>query len=158
LTVAERYYERGLDHFAKNRHELAIADLDEALLSDPQNAEYLVARGLMQLQHGWTDEAEDDFAEALELDPTQWLAHYGRAVRAFNDQEYAQAVNHFSRAQRIAPQRFEIYFYRAVAFHQMGNSGEATRDMAFAQHLLSPEDSRRKLAQQWLSVFQRAPA
>ena len=156
LTVAERYYERGLDFFAKSKLDQAIADLDEAILADPQNGEFYAARGLMLLQQNRASDAEEDFAFGLELDPTQWLVYYGRGMRAFKTSQYADAVDQFSRAARIEPQRPEIYYYRAVAFYQMGNAEEAVRDMEFVQQLLGSSDARYKQAGQVLATFKSA--
>jgi tetratricopeptide (TPR) repeat protein len=156
LTVAERYYERGLDFYAKNKLAQAIADLDEAILNDPRNGEYYGARGLMLLQQNRPHEAEEDFAQGLELDPTQWLVYYGRGMQAFTDGQYPEAVDQFSRAARIEPERPEIYFYRAVAFYRMRNPEEAIRDMEFAQKLLGSKDSRCKQAKQILATFKNA--
>jgi len=156
LSEADRYYERGLYYYARNKLDLALADLDEAILRDPKRAEYYVARGLMLLQSDWADDAEADFAYALSLDPAQWLAHYGRGMRAFQEGDYAQAVNQFSRAQRVAPDRPEIYFHRAVAFYQMRNIDQAILDMEFSLKLLEANDRRREQADKWLTIFRSA--
>lgn len=155
--MADRYYERGLFSYSKNKLDLALTDLDAAIEQAPKEAEYYVARGLMLLQSGSADEAEADFAYGLTLDTTQWLAHYGRGIRAFQEGNYDQAVNHFSRAQHVAPNRPEVYMYRAVVFHQMGDSESAIRDMEFALKLLGTTDKRRSnLAGEWLNVFKKA--
>jgi Flp pilus assembly protein TadD len=156
LTVAERYYERGLDELAKDRLSQAIADLDQALAHDPRNAEYYAARGLALLRDEWEADAEQDFARALKLDPTQWLAHYGRGMLAFSEGDFAAALDHFSRAQRLAPQRPEIYIYRGASFFRAGNSGEAIADMEFALTLLELRDPRREVAGRWLELLRRA--
>lgn len=156
LTIAERYYERGLDELAKDRLSQAIADLDQAITHDPRNAEYYAARGLALLRDEWDADAAQDFAQALKLDPTQWLAHYGRGMLAFREGDFAAALDHFSRAQRLAPQRAEVYIYRGVSFFRAGNPGEAIADMEFALTLLDPRDRRRELAGQWLELFRRA--
>lgn len=153
LSEADRYYERGLYYYTKDKLELALADLDEAILRDPRRAEYYVARGFMSLQGGWNDDAEADFAYGLKLDPAQWLAHYGRGMRAFQEGNYARAVDQFSRAQRVAPDRPEIYFHRAVAFFEMGNADQAVLDMEFALQLLGADDRRRAQAEAWLKIF-----
>ncbi len=79
-------------------------------------------------------------------------------MRAFKDGQYPDAVDQFSRAARIEPQRPEIYYYRAVAFSQMGNLEEAIRDMEFAQKLLGTDDSRSKQAGQIVTTFKSALA
>lgn len=154
--MADRYYERGLYYYTRNKLDLALTDLDAAIEHDSKKVEYFVARGFLLLQNGAADEAEDNFAYGLSLDPTQWLAHYGRGMRAFRDGEYDQAVNHFSRAQHVAPERAEIYIHRAIAFYQAGNHEQALRDIEFASTLLESTDKRRALVREWLTLFKSA--
>jgi len=158
LTIAERYYERGLDELAKDRLSQALADLDQAIAQNPRNAEFYAARGLALLRSEWEADAEQDFAQALKLDPTQWLAHYGRGMLAFKEGDFTAALDRFSRAQHLAPQRPEIYVYRAVSFFRAGNLREAIADMEYALTLFEPRDRRRELAGQWLELFRRAAA
>ncbi|MBN2303202.1 MAG: tetratricopeptide repeat protein [Anaerolineae bacterium] len=156
LSIPDRYYERALDYFSKNKLDLAILDMDEAIKLVPRRAEYYVARGLMRLQSGLLDEAEADFAQGLSLDPRQWLAHYGRGMRAFQANQFREAVVQFSRAQQVAPQRPEIYYYRAAALHWMGSPPEAIRDMEYALSLLEEDDVRVKQGKRWMAIFQKA--
>lgn len=153
LSLDQRHYERGLDYYAQNQIALAIADLDQAIDLAPRTAEYYAARGLMLLSYNAPEEAEADFAHSLALDPAQWLAHYGRGIHAFQTASYDTAIAHFSRAQYVAPQRAEIYFYRAVAFYQNDNPAEATADMRYTLTLLAANDPRRVMAEKWLSIF-----
>ncbi len=156
LTIAERYYERGLDELSKDRLSQALADLDQAIAQNPRNAEYYAARGLALLRDEWEADAEQDFAQALKLDATQWLAHYGRGMLAFKEGDFTAALDHFSRAQRLAPQRPEIYVYRAASFFRAGNPREAIADIEYALTLFEPRDRRREQAGQWLEIFRRA--
>jgi len=102
------------------------------------------------------DDAEEDFAYALTLDPTQWGVHYGRGVRAFETGDYRAAVDAFSRAQRLAPDRFEVYVYRAISLHQLGQTEEALRDLNFAQTLVEPSDKRLRQVKRWIEIMQPA--
>ncbi len=156
LSLPDRYYERALDHFAKSRLELALADLDEALRLNPRKAEYYAARGLVLLLSEWPADAETDFAQALRLDPAQWLAYYGRGMLAFQEGNFTEAVDQFSRAQRLAPQRPEVYVYRAVAFYRMGNAQEALADLQVALPLFASRDARRGTVERWLEIVRRA--
>lgn len=158
LSLPDRYYERALDHLAKERLDQALADLDEAIARNPRKAEYYAARGLVLLLSDWKADAETDFAQALRLDPGQWLAHYGRGMLAFQEENFATAIDQFSRAQHLAPQRPEIYVYRAVAFYRSGNVREAMADLQVALPLFGARDSRREVARRWLEIFQRAAA
>ncbi len=158
LSIAERYYERGLHHFTKERHDLALADLDAAIDHTPRDAELYTARGLVLLQAGWPDDAEADFAHALRLDPTQWLAHYGRGLRAFQQKNYQAAIDHFSRAQFIAKDRAEIYYHRAVAFYEMDNIAQAILDMQAAKKLFESNKKRQAQADKWLKILEQTPS
>lgn len=157
LNIVERYYERGLHHFTKERYDLALTDLDEAILRAPRNAELYAARGLIALQAGWDADAELDFVQALKLDPTQWIAHYGRGMQSFQQRDYRTAVDHFSRAQQIAPDRAEIYYHRAVAFYELNNLNQAMLDMNAAKTLFA--DNKKRLAQAlaWLRILEQSP-
>ena len=155
LTLGERYYERSLFHYEANHVQQALSDLDQAIETEPKHAEYYVARGLMLLESERPDEAEEDFAYGLALDPKQWLAHYGRGIKAFNEADYTAAIGFFSRAQKLAQDRPEIYYYRAIALYLDGNSSEASEDMKFVQTLLDPEDKLYKDSEKWLSYFKK---
>lgn len=156
LNIVERYYERGLYHFTKERYDLALADLDEAIVRAPRNAELYAARGLIALQAGWDADAEVDFKQALKIDPTQWIAHYGRGMQAFQQRDYRAAVDHFSRAQQLAPDRAEVYYHRAVAFYELDNIDQAILDMNAAKTLFT--DNKKRLTQvlAWLRILEQA--
>lgn len=156
LTLAERYYERALHAYGRGRFDAAIADLDEAIHAEPKRAELYVARGMALLGDQRPDDAEGDFAYALTLDPTQWGVHYGRGVRAFEQGDYRAAVDAFSRAQRIAPDRFEVYVYRAISLHQLGQADEALRDLRFAETLVEPSDKRLRQIKRWIEIVEPA--
>lgn len=153
LNIAERYYERALYYYQKGKYDLAVSDLDAAIQNEPKNAELYVARGLALLGDNRPDDAEEDFAYGLALDPAQWLAYYGRGMRAFAEGAWLHAIDAFSRAQRLAPDRPEIYLHRAAALHHAGQTAEARSDVEYAQDLLAPSDRRRKLAARWLAAF-----
>ena len=156
LTLAERYYERALHAYRRSRYDAATADLDEAIQAEPKRADRCVARGLALLADQRPRDAEEDFAYGLSLDPTQWGAHYGRGVRAFEAGDYRAAVDAFSRAQHLAPERFEIYIYRAVSLHQLGQKDEALRDLRFAETLIEPSDKRLRLLKRWSDLIEAA--
>lgn len=156
LSLAERYYERALYAYGRGRLDAATADLDEAILAEPKRAEFYIARGLVLLADGRADDAEEDFAYGLALDPAQWGAHYGRGMRAFEAGDYRAAVDAFSRAQQLAPDRYEIYVYRAIALHLLGQTDEALRDVRFAATLIDPADKRQRLVKRWIETLEEA--
>ena len=153
LTMAERYYERALYEYGRGQFDEALADLDAAIEFEPKNAELYVARGLVLIGAQRIDDAYEDLDYAIKHDPTQWLVHYLRGVQAVDNDQPDQAIDSFSRAQMIAPDRPETYFFRSVAYYQKGSAKDATQDMEIARDLMEPNDPRRKKAQQWLKIF-----
>jgi len=72
----------------------AIADYDQAIEDDPNNAEAYYARGFAQLSHGDAmAKAISDFTKAIELKPDYARAYMmrGRAYEALGRREEAEA-------------------------------------------------------------------
>ena len=62
------------------RFRQALADLDEALKLQPDSADALAQRGMVQFQSGAYAEAVADYTGALELKPDQAEVHFDRGV------------------------------------------------------------------------------
>lgn len=147
---SQAYYERGLEAFATHDYENAILDLSEAIHFDRGRAELYSARGLIYMESGKLDDAQTDLQYALKLNRRQWLAHYCFGVMAFNRSAWAEAIDHFTKAQTIAPGRPEAWFYRAVALHNTGDDAKALTDMQTALRWFEEGDKRRGDATKWI--------
>ena len=150
------YYERGLKAYEAGDLENAILDLSEAIYYDDRYAEYYSTRGLFHLENGENDAAKEDLDYALVLNKRQWLAHYGLAMLAFGKQEYTDAEKRFGDALAIRSDRAEIWYYRAVTRHNLGDDVQAMSDMERAEQLFPPNDKRRKDAVAWIKEFKKA--
>lgn len=155
LSQAERYIERGLDFYAKGQFERALADLDEALRLEKRNAEFLATRGYILQEAGYPDEAEEDFEAALKRDPTQWIVHFARAVRAFNQGEYDTALDHITKGQRIVPQRSEFILYRTAIHFANKDKSAAEREIAGISDLASGDSKVAKMARKWKAAVKK---
>jgi tetratricopeptide (TPR) repeat protein len=91
--AAELYYHRANAYRVQEKWEEAFADAIRALDRDPRNPAYFVLRGIIyreyQKDHA---NAERDFSQALEIDPTLASAYFERGVlyhdmRLLNDAE-----------------------------------------------------------------------
>lgn len=150
---SQAYYERGLQAFAAGDYENAILDLSEAIHFDRGRAELYSARGLIYMDAGKLEDAEVDLNYALRLNKRQWLAHYCFGVMTYNKNKWAEAIDHFTKAQKIAPGRPEPWFYRALAHHQAGDDNQAAADMKTALRFMDDSDKRRGEANKWLKEF-----
>jgi tetratricopeptide (TPR) repeat protein len=147
---AEAYYRRGLKAFEDGDFENAILDLSEAIYYDRRFPEFYATRGLFYAENKQPEEARSDCEYALKLGKRTWLAHYVLGMLAFRDTKYEQALQHFNEAQRLAPRRMEVYYYRAATHHMLGMTEAAQTDMRRAYSLMPEDDKRRKEAKVWI--------
>ena len=152
-SEAQRYYERGLQAFAQHSYEDALADLDAAIERAPGYIELYCARGIIALEAGKLPGAKEDFEYALSVSKRQWLALYGLGTLAAGRNAWAEAVEWFTKAQVLAPARPEVWYYRAVALHNLGQTDKAAADMKTALRWFAAGDKRRSDAQKWLKFL-----
>ncbi len=154
LSLWERHYERGLDFFSKKQYDDALADLDEAIANESRFGELFATRGLILLEMGNEEEAQDDLDYALKIDPKQWIVHYAMGLNAYRKKEFDEAIKHLSNAQRFAPLRPEILYTRSLANYEQGNLKRAENDMDSAIQVMDTKDKRQKDAKKFLKQVQ----
>ncbi len=150
---AQSYYERGLRAFAMHNYEDALADLDAAIERAPGYTELFCARGVIAMEAGKLPGAKEDFEYALTLSKRQWLAYYGLGTLAAGRNAWRESADLFTQAQAIAPGRPEVWYYRAVAWYNLGEIEKAAADMKTALRWFAPGDKRRSDAQKWLKML-----
>ncbi|MDE6270939.1 MAG: tetratricopeptide repeat protein [Muribaculaceae bacterium] len=72
-----------INRYLQNREfDQAYAVIDEAIATDPTNAQYVVVKGILLSENDKKDEAKEHFKKALSLDPNNSMAlyQYGRAL------------------------------------------------------------------------------
>ncbi|MBI5928110.1 MAG: tetratricopeptide repeat protein [Chloroflexi bacterium] len=156
LSISDRYLERGLHLYQQKKFAEALADLDEAIRNAPIFAELYVTRAAILYELERDDEATEDAEYALRLDPRQWIGHYVLGMIAIRRENFPQAVEYFSQAQRYAPTRPEIFFSRAIAFHQQDEMTLAYYDMDSALQVMKSDDKRRKDATKFVTQVKPA--
>lgn len=155
LSLAQRYLERALDLYTQKRYNQALSDLDEALRADRRNPELYATRGYILMEIGYVEEAEADFARALKTDPSQWIAHYARAMRAFDDGDYAATLGHLAQARLFAPMRLEVLLYLAATHYHLKDKAAADKAIDDASQVLGPDDPRGKLLRKWKAAIKK---
>src|SRR5262249_7560433 len=93
-ALEKLYYDRAVEHHSKRDNELAIADYNEAIRIDPDDADAFYGRGNAWREVGDNARAIADYDEAIRLDPNHapalnnrgaaWLAK-GQSDRAVAD-------------------------------------------------------------------------
>ena len=104
---ADQHYKEALQAFKKSNIEEAYAQIRQAIQLLPTLAEYHAAQGYFYYEDGAKDKAEEAFDTALELNPYEMLANYGRGMIAYNDKNWEEASAYFLDALAAQPTRPE---------------------------------------------------
>ncbi len=148
---ADEYYKQALEAYRKGDYDTAVDAMKNAIAALPKKAEYYAARGLMYLEDGVTQSALEDFDQALQLFPHEMLAHYGKGIVAFKDQNWEEALQHFTAAYYADQQRPETLYYLALTYYHLRDFASAANLMKLANDGFEAANDRRKSdAQKWL--------
>lgn len=159
LSLAERFLERALFAYSKDKFEDALSDMDAAVEAEPHNAELYATRGFILARAGHDSEAEPDLEKALKINPQQWLAHYTRAMMAFKTGDLDKALGHLAVAKVVAPRRPEILIYQAAAYYHKKDKPNAQKIIAEAVEIIESGDKKLlKEAKKWQKAINDLPA
>ena len=148
---ADEYYKQALDAYRKGDFDNAVDAMNNAIAALPKKAEYYAARGLMYLDDAVTQKALNDFDRALELFPHELLAHYGRGVLAYRDQNWDEALEHFTAAYYADTERPETLYYLALTYYRRRDFASAANLMKLAHDRFEALGDKRKTdAAKWL--------
>ena len=120
--------------------EKAIADANEAIRANPNNAKSYLARGKAYLAGGQIDNALADFDAAVKLDPADAEAYFHRATARQRRELIEQAIDDLTSAIRLRANYAEAYQNRGQLFVQQEEILEALSDFASALKI-DPENA-----------------
>ncbi len=160
-NLAWAFNNRGAAYFLKGDLDRAMADDNEAIRLDPDDAVAFNNRGTVYQAKEDLDRAIADYNETIRLDPTYMFAYKNRG-RAYQDKEdYSRAIADYSEAIRLAPDFALAFNGRGSSFSAMGDIDRAIADFDQAIRL-SPNYvdafSNRGLAYQAEGDLERAMA
>ena len=95
-ATAENAYQLALNAYAERDLPRAIHEITEAIHCDTGRAVLYSVRGLFNLEYGQQSEAAHDFRQALEIDPSDWLARYGSGILRLLDSDFGAALNYLT--------------------------------------------------------------
>ncbi len=115
--------------FSLKRDPLAIDYLRNASQLKPEQPEPLYILGMHYQENGQPDKALSVYQEILQIDSTYKLAHYNTGyVYLVYKQEYANAIDAFSRALKLDPEYSDALYNRGYAKELSGSFTEARKD------------------------------
>ncbi len=153
---ADEHYKQALDAYRKGDFDTAVDAMKNAIAALPNKAEYYAARGLMYLDDGVTQSAQEDFDYALQLFPHEMLAHYGMGMIAFKNQEWDEALQRFTAAYYADTTRPETLYYLALTYYRQRDFASAANLMKLANDRFEALNDKRKAdSQRWLRELAR---
>src|SRR6266478_5011674 len=94
------------DNAEINRRNKTIADLNEAIRLNPNDAIAYFSRGTFFFGKAEFDKAIADYAEAIRLNPNYGFAHFGRGAAYQGKREFAKAITDYTETIRLNPKFF----------------------------------------------------
>ena len=93
------------------------------------DAQEVAVHGRTLARSGKTEEALAEFEKALELDPYNAQALYGRGLVYQGEKQHEKAIEDFAAAHGLTPQRAEPLVARAVSYLAIDKAKEAVTDL-----------------------------
>lgn len=155
---ADENYHKALEYYNMSNIDQAVLHMNSAITLQPRRAEYYAARGYFKLQDGLADEATTDFEQALQLNPYEVLANYGRGIIAYQNDDYAAAQDAFMKAWAADNNRPETLYYLGIVAHRLRDNAQAHYWMEQASQAYDNTDDRearrrKRNAERWLKTF-----
>ncbi|MEW2489334.1 tetratricopeptide repeat protein [Streptomyces sp. NPDC048411] len=118
-----------------DRTEEALAELEQAIATDPHNARPLALRGESNRMLGHTDQAITDLTAALDLDPTLAWALASRGETHRQAGHYDQAITDFTAALDLDPTYAWALGQRGETHRQADHYDQAITDLTAALNI-----------------------
>lgn len=153
---ADQHYKQALQAYKKRNLEEAYAQIKLAIQLLPRLAEYHAAQGFFYLEDDVQAKAEEAFDRALELNPYEMLANYGRGIIAYKDKNWEEAASYFMDALAAQPTRPETQYYLALVNHRLRNNIHAVQWMQEAKKgFAKADDKRERNCDRWIREFEK---
>ncbi len=123
------YVNRGVGWYWRQAFDSAIADFNEALRRDPNNAAAYHNRGRAWLSKMDFDRAIADFSQTIDLDPKDLDAYADRALSLYNKSEYSRAISDLDHVVQANPGSSRAHLVRALCLEALYQFDRALPDL-----------------------------
>jgi Tfp pilus assembly protein PilF len=125
---AKTYYVRGLSRFDRGDLSGAIADLTQAIQTQPDYADAYFYRGLAYFEQKVLPKSLADYSKAIELNAAYVDAYYNRALVLSAMGDKPSAVADYTQVIRLDRSLAAAYNNRGVALSELGDQKQAIDD------------------------------
>jgi len=114
----------------------ALHYFEQAILIDPRWKMPRIDRGLLLMQQGRLDEAQDDFQQVLRMDPAHEAAHNNMGMLLIRQGKHGEAEARFSDVLRINPRNAEAHNNLGIVRTAQGKTEDAIASFLKARELM----------------------
>jgi tetratricopeptide (TPR) repeat protein len=139
--LAWAYNNRATAYILKGDYDRAIADANEAIRLDPNDAAAFNNRGNGYVQKEMYDRAFADYTESIRIDPSNALAFKNRGSIYQHRGDLDRAIADYSKAVELQPTFAVAFGDRASAYRGKGDFEHAVADFG-TQIRLTPRDAK----------------
>ena len=140
---ALRAIKRAHAEIAAGHIDLAEKDIAQALEIAPHFAVAKVMQGAVDIETGDFDAGRIVFQQAIDDDPALGGAYVGMAVVLIHEQRFQAALPLLDRAEGLLPSAWFVHFAKAWAQMELGNTGDALKDVDCAEQLAGADAEKR---------------
>ena len=126
-------------------YESALAQFQDAVTKNPQDAESLSNLGQVLVRLGRTEEALPFFARAIAIIPDRWAYRFNNARALALLRRWEESIAEYRRAQQLFPSDYATAFNLALTLHKSGDDASAVDEYKKAIEL-APTDASFRLA------------
>lgn len=130
--LAYAYNNRGTGYAGKGRDDLALADYNQALTIDPNDAEAWHNRAAVYFRRGQYDSTVSDDTQAIRVKPAYSHAYAQRGYAYFFMGSDNLALADYDQSVRIDPTYVTAFIRRGYAFVVDGRYADASQDLVHA--------------------------
>lgn len=114
-SSAQKLFRKAQKAFNDRQYDKSTKLLDQALQIDPQYADALTLRGLVELGTNKIDDAQSDFERATQVDPTCSGAYVALGAIYNHQGRFDDAMRVSERSLALSPRSWQSYFEMAKA-------------------------------------------
>ncbi len=126
---SQALFQRGVRYQASQQIDKAIADFDQSIQLNPQNALSFAARGAAYIRQENFEVARRDIDNAISLQPNMSSAFVARGLLNLNSGNLDGAISDSTEALRLDPKAQAAYNNRGAAFREKGEYQKAIQDL-----------------------------
>lgn len=128
VQKAEEFLNQGFYKAKEENYKGAIADFNQALEINPNDAQAYHNRGIARFKLGETQGSIEDFTQALRLNPDYAEAYVGRGNAYCKLRDNQGAIIDYTQILRLSPNDAKTYYNRGVAYSKVGDKQRAIED------------------------------